>query len=128
DFSNVSFSLADKNILTNISFSLEAGKTIGIMGATGTGKTSIINLMQRFYDVSEGEIRLDGVNIKDLTLKQLRENISLVMQDVFLFSDTIMDNMKFGKRKLIDDKEVYKASKDSQSSEFIERMEQKYET
>ena len=128
DFSNVSFSLDDKNILTNISFSLEAGKTIGIMGATGTGKTSIINLMQRFYDVSEGEIRLDGVNIKDLTLKQLRENISLVMQDVFLFSDTIMDNMKFGKRKLIDDKEVYKASKDSQSSEFIERMEQKYET
>ncbi len=98
------------------------------MGATGTGKTSIINLLQRFYDVSEGEIKLDGVNIKDLTLKQLRENISLVMQDVFLFSDTIMENMKFGKRNLVEDKEVYKASADSQSSEFIERMEQKYET
>lgn len=128
DFNNVSFSLADINILSDISFSLEAGKTIGIMGATGTGKTSIINLLQRFYDVSEGEIKLDGVNIKDLTLKQLRENISLVMQDVFLFSDTIMENMKFGKRNLVEDKEVYKASADSQSSEFIERMEQKYET
>ncbi|NLZ83557.1 MAG: ABC transporter ATP-binding protein [Clostridiales bacterium] len=128
DFNNVSFSLGDKKILTDINFSLEAGKTIGIMGTTGTGKTSIINLLQRFYDVSEGQIKLDGVDIKNLSLKQLRENISLVMQDVFLFSDTIMVNMKFGKRKLVEDKEVYKASSDSQSSEFIDRMEQKYET
>jgi ATP-binding cassette, subfamily B, multidrug efflux pump len=127
-FNNVSFRLTDKNILTDISFDLAAGKTIGIMGATGTGKSSIINLLQRFYDTSEGEIYLDGVNIKELSLRQLRKSISLVMQDVFLFSDTINENVKLGKRTQVRNAEVVEAAQDAQAREFIERMDEQYET
>ncbi len=127
-FDKVSFSLSDKTILSDISFTLPEGKTIGIMGATGTGKSSIINLLQRFYDVSEGEIRLDGVNIKDLTLKQLRKSISLVMQDVFLFSDTINENVKMGKKRTVMPEEVVEAAENAQARDFIERMEEQYET
>ena len=127
-FDHVSFQLTEKNILTDISFDLAAGKTIGIMGATGTGKSSIINLLQRFYDTSEGEISLDGVNIKEMTLRQLRSSISLVMQDVFLFSDTINENVKLGKRRQVRNEEVVEAANDAQASDFIERMEEQYET
>lgn len=127
-FDHVSFSLSDKNILTDINFNLPYGKTIGIMGATGTGKSSIINLLQRFYDVDEGEIKMDGVNIKDLPLKQLRKAISLVMQDVFLFSDTINENVKMGKKYLVQTHEVMDAVEDAQARDFIERMELQYET
>lgn len=127
-FKNVSFSLGDKEILSDISFNLEAGKTIGIMGATGTGKSSIINLLQRFYDVAGGEILLDGVNIKDLTLKQLRKSISLVMQDVFLFSDTINENVRMGKKYKVKQEEIIEAIENAQARDFVERMEDKYET
>jgi ATP-binding cassette subfamily B protein len=128
EFHNVSFSLGEKSILNDITFTLAAGKTIGIMGATGTGKTSIINLLQRFYDVTEGEIKLDGINIKELTTKQLRKSISLVMQDVFLFSDTINENVKMGKKYLINHEEIVDAVADAQARDFIERMDQQYET
>lgn len=127
-FDKVSFTLGDKNILSDINFNLAAGKTIGIMGATGTGKTSIINLLQRFYDTSEGEIKLDGVNIKELSLRQLRKSISLVMQDVFLFSDTISENVKTGKKYLVNHDEIVEAASDAQAKEFIEKMEDQYET
>jgi len=127
-FDNVSFSLGDKNILSGITFHLEAGKTIGIMGATGTGKSSIINLLQRFYDVSEGEIKLDGVNIKELSIKQLRRSISLVMQDVFLFSDTINENVKMGKKYQVQPEEIIDAVTSAQAKDFIERMDQQYDT
>ncbi len=127
-FDKVSFHLDDKNILSDISFDLQEGKTIGIMGATGTGKSSIINLLQRFYDVTDGEIRLDGINIKDLTLKQLRENISLVMQDVFLFSDSIVENIKMGKKYQVKLEEVMNAAANAQASSFIEKMENQYDT
>lgn len=127
-FEEVSFTLGDKPILTDISFDLASGKTLGIMGATGTGKSSIINLLQRFYDTSEGSIYLDGINIRELTLRQLRKSISLVMQDVFLFSDTINENVKMGKRKQLCNEEVIRAASAAQASEFIERMEEQYET
>ena len=127
-FDKVCFNLDGKSILSDICFNLEAGKTIGIMGATGAGKSSIINLLQRFYDTSGGEIYLDGVNIKNLSLKQLRESISPVTQDVFLFSDTINENIKMGKKHLVKHDEVTQAAKYAQAHEFIDRMNDGYET
>lgn len=127
-FEHVSFSQGNKNILNDISFQLDSGKTLGIMGSTGTGKTSIINLLQRFYDVNSGAIKLDGVDIKNLSLEQLRSSIALVMQDVFLFSDTINENIKLGKKDLIDQETILTSVEEACSKEFIERMEQQYET
>ncbi|WP_288681736.1 ABC transporter ATP-binding protein [uncultured Eubacterium sp.] len=129
EFENVAYSKDNENnILENISFNIEPGKTLGIMGETGSGKTTIINLLSRFYDVTQGTIKLDGVDIKHLTLKQLRENVAVVMQDVFLFSDTISENIKLGMKDTIDTNEIKKASTNAQVSEFVEHMEQKYDT
>lgn len=128
-FDHVSFHKADMyEILHDISFTLEPGKTLGIMGTTGAGKTSIVHLLQRMYDVTGGKISIDDVDIRELSLEQLRTNISYVMQDVFLFSDTINENIKLGKKSTIDLNTVRKASTDAQASEFIERMERKYDT
>ncbi len=128
-FDHVSFHKADQHeILHDISFTVEAGKTLGIMGATGAGKTSIIQLLQRMYDATDGAVYLDDVDIRMLSLKQLRTSIGFVMQDVFLFSDTINDNIRLGKKRGLDFKTVRKASADAQASGFIERMEGQYET
>ncbi len=128
-FDHVSFHKADMyEILHDISFTVEAGRTLGIMGATGAGKTSIVQLLQRMYDATEGAIYLDDVNIKELSLEQLRTSVSYVMQDVFLFSDTINDNIKLGKKERLDFRTVRRASAQAQASEFIERMEETYDT
>lgn len=127
-FENVSFSLADKEILKDISFSVPAGKTLGIMGATGSGKSSIINLLQRFYDATKGSVTVDGVNVRKLSLKQLRSNIAVVLQDVFLFSDTIEENIKMGQRKKLPMEEVRLAAEHAKARGFIEKMDEQYET
>jgi len=127
-FENVSFSVEGKQILEDISFSLPAGNTLGIMGATGSGKSTIINLLQRFYDVNEGVVKVDGVDIKDLTLKQLRRNISVVLQDVFLFSDTIEENIKMGQRKTLAMDAIKDAAGRAQAGSFIEKLDEQYET
>ena len=128
-FDHVSFHKADQyEILHDISFTVEAGGTLGIMGATGAGKTSIIQLLQRMYDATGGAIYLDGMDIRTLSLEQLRTSVSFVMQDVFLFSDTIGDNIKLGKKRYVDFRTVRKASTDAQASGFIERMEKQYDT
>ncbi|MDE7186489.1 MAG: ABC transporter ATP-binding protein/permease [Lachnospiraceae bacterium] len=128
-FDHVSFHKADMyEILHDISFTVEAGKTLGIMGATGAGKTSIVQLLQRMYDATEGAIYLDDVDIRELSLEQLRTSVSYVMQDVFLFSDTINDNIKLGKKECLDFKTVRRASVQAQASGFIERMEEAYDT
>lgn len=128
-FDHVSFHKADMyEILHDISFTVESGKTLGIMGATGAGKTSIVQLLQRMYDATEGAIYLDDVDIRKLSLEQLRTSVSYVMQDVFLFSDTINDNIKLGKKDYLDFKTVRRASAQAQASEFIERMEDTYDT
>lgn len=128
-FDHVSFHKADLyEILHDISFTVEAGKTLGIMGASGAGKTSIVQLLQRMYDATEGNIYLDDVNIRELSLEQLRTSVSYVMQDVFLFSDTINDNIKLGKKEYIDFRTVRRASTQAQASGFIERMEDTYDT
>lgn len=127
-FNHVCLTLDNKEILKDISFQLKEGQTLGIMGSTGTGKSSIINLLQRFYDVTSGSITLDGVDIRDLSLDNLRKNISLVMQDVFLFSDTINENVKLGKRDYIKNDTIQKALADAQAKDFIEKMDERYET
>ena len=128
-FDHVSFHKADMyEILHDISFTVEAGRTLGIMGATGAGKTSIVQLLQRMYDATEGAVYLDDVNIKELSLEQLRTSVNFVMQDVFLFSDTINDNIKLGKKERLDFKTVRRASVQAQASDFIERMEETYDT
>ena len=127
-FENVSFSIEGKEILEDISFHLPAGKTLGIMGATGSGKSSIINLLQRFFDVTKGSVKVDGVDIRDLTLNQLRSSIAVVLQDVFLFSDTIEENIKMGQRKILSEKEIKYAANRARASEFIEKLDEQYET
>lgn len=129
EFSHVSFHKADGyEILHDISFTVEPGKTVGIMGATGAGKTSIIHLLQRLYDVSDGAIYLDDVDIRKLSLKQLRSSVSLVMQDVFLFSDTITENVKLGKKDSLSLQAVKDAAGDAMAKDFIERMAKQYDT
>lgn len=128
DFEHVSFELDGKQILSDISFSVKAGKTLGIMGATGSGKSSIINMLHRFYDTTEGTVKLDGVDIKKLSLHQLRRSIAVVLQDVFLFSDTIEENIKMGNRKAMPMEEIRNAARRAQASGFIEKMDQQYET
>ncbi len=127
-FEHVSFALEGKEILKDISFTLPAGKTLGIMGATGSGKSSVINLLQRFYDATEGAVTLDGTDIRDLTLKQLRSSISVVLQDVFLFSDTIEENIKMGQRSILPMEEIKKAAENAQAKAFIEKMDEQYDT
>ncbi|MGN0169004.1 MAG: ABC transporter ATP-binding protein [Acetatifactor sp.] len=127
-FENVALSLDDKTILEEIDLELPRGKTLGIMGATGSGKSSIINLLQRFYDPSEGSISIDGVDIRNMELSQVRRTSSVVMQDVFLFSDTIEENIKMGKRNSMQLPEVKRAAKMAQAEGFIEKMEEQYNT
>ncbi|MEG2774229.1 MAG: ABC transporter ATP-binding protein, partial [Acetivibrio sp.] len=130
-FENVSLTLDHNKILDEISFHVKAGETIGIMGATGAGKTSIIQLLQRFYDIDpdeKGSVLLDGTDIRSMTLKQVRESSSLVMQDVFLFSDTINENIKMGKRESITRENIEESAEFAQAKDFIEEMDKKYET
>lgn len=128
-FEHVSFHKADQHeILHDISFTVKPGKTVGIMGTTGAGKSSLIYLLQRLYDVTDGVIYLDGVNIKDLSLHQLRGAMSFVMQDVFLFSDTILENVKLGKKDTLTLSSIKEASRRAQASSFIEKMESQYDT
>ena len=129
ELDDVSFHKADGfEILKHISFTVEPGKTLGIMGATGAGKTSIVQLLQRMYDTTGGAIKLDGVDIRDLKLNQLRTAVSYVMQDVFLFSDTIKENIKLGRKESTSFAAVEQASQDAQARPFIEKMEEKYDT
>ena len=128
-FEHVSFHKADQHeILHDISFTVEPGKTVGIMGTTGAGKSSLIYLLQRLYDVTDGAIYLDGVNIKELSLHQLRGAMSFVMQDVFLFSDTILENVKLGKKDTLTLSSIKEASRRAQASSFIEKMDSQYDT
>ena len=127
-FDHVAYGKEGKHILRDVSFEVKPGETIGIMGETGSGKSTIINLMSRFYDVDKGKICLDDVDIRDMKLSQVRESISQVMQDVFLFSDTIAENIKLGKKDYISEEEVEIASNNAQVSEFATKMKNKYNT
>ena len=128
NFEHVDFEIDGNKILEDITFHVPAGKTIGIMGATGSGKTSIVNLLQRFYDPQNGSVKIDGVDLRDLSFEQVRQSNAVVMQDVFLFSDTIEENIKMGRRSTMKMDEIQKAAAYAQAQNFIEDMDEKYET
>ena len=129
EFRNVTFKYqhAERAVLKNISFTGTGGEFIAIIGGTGSGKTTLIDLLPRFYDVSEGEILINGINIKEYSLKNLRDYISLVPQKAVIFNGTIKDNITLGSQEG-SDAEVEKAAAIAQASEFIETLEQGYET
>lgn len=127
-FEDVSYKAGEKSVLDDVSFDIKAGQTLGIMGSTGSGKTTIINLLKRMYDVTGGSIKLDGIDIRELPLPTLRRAISCVMQDIFLFSDTIDGNIRLGARESISTPEVRSALNQSHASEFVDKMEEKENT
>lgn len=129
EFKNVSFVYEDSRItaVNNISFSIEKGKTLAILGKTGAGKSSILSLISRLYDVTSGEILVDGQNIKGLNLYDLRNSISIVPQDAFLFSDSIKNNIKFGKENATN-LEVENAAKKAVVHDNIIQFNKAYET
>jgi ATP-binding cassette subfamily B multidrug efflux pump len=114
-------------VLKGVSFSAKPGQIVAIVGPTGAGKTTIINLIPRFYDVTGGSVKIDGHDVRDVTLESLRSQIGIVLQDTFLFSDTVMNNIRFGRLDATDD-EVIAAAKMVAADSFIERLPQGYET
>ena len=126
EFKNVSFRYNEEEVLKKINLKIPAGSTVAIMGETGCGKSSILSLIGRHYDVSSGEVLIDGVNVKKWNLDSLRENMAVVFQDTFLFSDSIKDNIDFGGNKSED--EIIEAVKDSCAYDFIKEMPEGFET
>ncbi len=114
-------------VLQDVTFTAQPGQTIAIVGPTGAGKTTIINLIPRFWDVTRGAVRIDGIDVRDVTLKSLREQIGIVLQDTFLFSASVMDNVRFGRPDATDE-EVMAAIRLANADTFIERLPEKYDT
>lgn len=127
EFRNVSYSADDEDIIHNVSFHIKSGQTVGILGSTGSGKSTIMNLLCRFYDVTDGEVLVDGINVKDLDLYNLRANIGMAMQDVFLFSDTVEGNIAYS-RPDCPFEEVQKAAIMADADAFIQAMPDGYDT
>ena len=127
EFRNVSYEVEGEDIIHNISFSVEKGQTVGILGSTGAGKSTIMNLLCRFYDVTAGEVLVDGIDVKNWDLHDLRDNIGMAMQDVFLFSDTIEGNIAYGKPDCTFE-EVKEAAVMSDANLFIKAMPDGYQT
>lgn len=130
DFENVSFSYSNdlkEPVLKNISFSCVSGETIGIIGSTGSGKSTIVNLIEGFYNVNSGNIRINNIDIKDIDLKMLREKVAIVPQNIILFSGSIIDNIRWGKENASYD-EIEKAATVSEAHEFIKNLPEGYDT
>ena len=117
----------EERVLCDVSFVAEPGQTVAIVGPTGAGKTTIINLIPRFYDVLGGAVRIDGLDVRDVTKASLRRQIGIVLQDTFLFSDTVMNNIRFGRPVATDD-EVIDAARLARADDFIERLPDGYNT
>ena len=127
EFDHVSFSYGDTKVLDDISFTVEPGQTVVIMGETGSGKTTLAELIPRIYDVQGGEVRVDGVNVSRLKLKQLRHNIGFATQDVLLYSDTIDGNISFGDSGMSEE-DVVKYAKAADADNFVRKLSDGYET
>lgn len=128
EFKNVCFRYpdADEEMLTDINFTAKPGETTAIIGSTGSGKSTVVNLLPRFYDVTRGELLVDGTNIKDVPIKELRKKIGFVPQKGILFSGTIKSNIKYGNPEMSDE-DMIKAAKIAQAEEFILSKEEKYD-
>lgn len=128
EFNNVTFMYEEDNpILKNININIKSGESIALVGPTGAGKSTIVSLISRFYDINEGSILIDGVDIRDVTLKSLREQMGIMLQDSFIFSGTIMDNIRYGKLDATDS-EVIAAAKIVKADDFIMEFENGYYT
>lgn len=127
EFKDVSYTADDEDIVKDISFSVKKGQTVGILGSTGAGKSTIMNLLCRFVDATSGEVLVDGVNVKDWNLYDLRDNIGMAMQDIFLFSDTIEGNIAYG-RPNCTFKEIHEAAVMADANHFIKAMPEGYDT
>ncbi|HEH9810182.1 TPA: lipid A ABC transporter ATP-binding protein/permease MsbA [Pasteurella multocida] len=129
-FKNVTFTYQsrDEPALRNLSFDVEKGKTVALVGHSGSGKSTIANLVTRFYDVDQGEITLDGINIQDYRLSSLRKNCAVVSQQVHLFNDTIANNIAYAAKDKYSREEIIKAAKDAYAMEFIEKLEHGLDT
>lgn len=127
-FRNVTFGYDEgQQVLKDVSFDVSAGQTIALVGSTGAGKTTVANLISRFYEVTSGEVLIDGYNVNDVTLESLRSQIGVMPQDTFLFSTTIMENIRYGKLDATDE-EVIEAAKAVSAHEFIMKFEKGYDT
>lgn len=127
-FENVGLSSNGRTLLEDISFTIEKGKTVAIMGASGSGKSLITSLAVRFLDPTEGRITIDGVDIRDIPVREARDFSSIVTQDVFLFSDTVKNNIALGRRKISESEEVVRACVEAEADDFIKKLENGYET
>ncbi|MDF2632162.1 MAG: Xenobiotic-transporting ATPase [Caproiciproducens sp.] len=127
-FDHVSFGyVPEQQILKDVSFEAKAGESIAIVGPTGAGKTTIVNLISRFYNIEQGKVMIDGNSVMDVTLHSLRSQMGIMLQDSFIFSGTISDNIRYGKRDATDE-EVIRAAKMLHADEFIRKMKEGYET
>ena len=127
EFDHVFFKMDSQPILTDVSFSVQPGQTVAVMGPTGSGKTTLIHLLARFYDVTDGAVRVDGCDVRQWKLQQLRGGIGTATQDVFLFSDTVEGNIAFGNQELTVE-EVRDFARRADAAEFIERLPEGYDT
>ena len=128
DFDEVVFRYeAGRNILDGISFSVEKGESIALVGPTGAGKTTVINLLSRFYDVNEGSVKVDGIDVRDVTLQSLRSQMGVMLQDTFVFSGTIIENIRYGKLDATE-AEIIEAAKIVRAHDFISELKDGYDT
>jgi ATP-binding cassette, subfamily B, bacterial MsbA len=126
-YENVSFKYQNEYVLKNVSFDLEIGKTIALVGQSGSGKSTLADLLPRFYEVEEGVIKIDGHNVKDVTMNSLRQQLGIVTQQSILFNDTVFNNIAFGMPTATLE-QVMEAAKIANAHEFIETLEKGYET
>ncbi|MDV3429116.1 MAG: ABC transporter ATP-binding protein/permease [Bacillota bacterium] len=127
EFKNVSFAYDNSYVLNDVSFKVNKGEKIALVGETGAGKTTIVNLISRFYDVQQGEVLIDGINVKDVEIESLRSQMGIMLQDTFLFSTTIMENIRYGNLNATDE-EIIEAAKAVNAHEFIMKLEKGYDT
>lgn len=119
---------ANAVVLCNVNMRVEKGRTVALVGSSGAGKTTFVNLIPRFYDITDGAIEIDGIDIRDMTLRSLRDQISVVTQETYLFNDTIRNNIAYGIRKKVNDEQIEKVAKAAYAHEFIMGFPEGYDT